>query len=73
LVQRKQHKSHINKSQGADNMFGIIAESLRTALLDNGHHGDWPRKEPGPRLRSDIDVELRRNPYVQYRDLPFRR
>lgn len=54
-------------------MFGIIAESLRTALLDNRHQGDWPRKEPGPRHRSEFDTELRRNPYIQYRDLPFRR
>lgn len=54
-------------------MFGIIADSLRTALLDNRSHESWPRNEPGPRIRSDLDVEIRRNPYVQYRDLPFRR
>lgn len=56
-------------------MFGIIAESLRTALLDNRNHGygNWPRHEPGPKWRSELDQEMRRTPHVNYKDLPFRR
>lgn len=56
-------------------MFGIIAESLRTALLDTRGRaqGDWPRREPGPKWRSEFDQEVRRSAHMQLRDLPFRR
>ena len=51
-------------------MFGILAESLRTAVFGahDHHHGHWPRNERTFRPRSELDAELRRNPYAEFRD-----
>lgn len=51
-------------------MFGILAESLRTAVFGAGdaRNGHWPRNERTFVPRSEFEDELRRNPYVQFRD-----
>ena len=51
-------------------MFGILAESLRTAVFGgrDTHHGHWPRNERSYHPNSALDAELRRNPYVEFRD-----
>ena len=51
-------------------MFGILADSLRVAVfgardLSDGH---WPRNERTFQPRSEFEDEMRRNPYVQFRD-----
>ena len=54
-------------------MFGILADALRTAVFGTSedYTGHWPRNERTFAPRSRLDDELRRNPYVQFRD--FRR
>jgi hypothetical protein len=51
-------------------MFGILAESLKTAVFGatDDHRGHWPRNERTFLPRSEFEDELRRNPYVQFRD-----
>ncbi len=51
-------------------MFGILAESLRTAVFggSDDYRGHWPRNERTFVPRSELEDELRRNPYVQFRD-----
>ena len=48
-------------------MFGILADSIRVAVF-GARDGHWPRNERTFRPRSELDDELRRNPYVQFRD-----
>ena len=51
-------------------MFGILAKSLQTAVFgaDDRYQADWPRND----RRSHADVawenEIRRNPYVEFRN-----
>lgn len=51
-------------------MFGILADALRTAVFgaQDDYRGHWPRNERTFVPRSELEDELRRNPYVQFRD-----
>lgn len=51
-------------------MFTILADTLSTAVFGARHKGDWPRSDWRFKPRSELDNELRRNPYAEFRDWP---
>lgn len=51
-------------------MFNILADSMKLAVLgDRGpQSGEALKRERRRRNRSELEAELRRNPYVEFRD-----
>ena len=51
-------------------MFTILADAFSTAVYGARHKSDWPHTDWRFKSRTELENEMHRNPYAEFRNWP---